>query len=483
MKTSLADCSVQRTPLFRTTALLICGLLGACSSGPDAPARGVNPMSDEAYVSSVMASIRFPYADMASAIDAKLAKNTAGSASFAGCDAVQPTRCANVSGNISLQRTQDITIAKSAEKDSFSVTVPVQVKGGLTTSSSAAPASFDFGAAIKLTVAANITADWCPVLGMNSTVSWQQEPRVAVQPDLNVVLSPGQFAVFQEVTALITGAVQDRINCDQIRANAQNIWAKRSVEVQLPELGAMHLRVAPENMTLNEFIVNDEALDFSFAMRGKLDLTKTAQPKETRALPALERQTVASAETLAVKLPVLIDYATISEAVSAELKDKRTVSVDIEIGTADIELKDVSSYPSFDDVVIEVRFHANMPGALPNTNGSLYISATPRLSADGKVMRLENVRTVTSLSKDIYSSLNLGLSRSVKKRIEKKLTFDVTKQITKIRDSISAELERQQDGLAIQAKVDDLSMGLIKTSPREAGLLVVSQFRAAQPKT
>ncbi|MGL4576312.1 MAG: DUF4403 family protein [Burkholderiaceae bacterium] len=441
-------------------------------------------MADEAYVSSVMANIRFPYADMASAIDTKLAKNTARSASFTGCDAVQATRCATVSGNINLQRTQDITIAKGAEKDSFNVTVPVQVKGDLSTSSSAAPANFDFGAAIKLTVAANITADWCPVLGMNSTVSWQQDPRVAVQPDLNLVLSPGQFAVFQEVTALITSALQEKINCDQIRANAQNIWAKRSVAVQLPELGAMHLRVAPETMTLSEFIVDDQALDFSFSMRGKLDLTKTAQPKETRALPALERQAAAaSPDLLAVKLPVLIDYATISEAVSAELKDKRKVSVDIEIGTADIELKEIYSYPSFDDVVIEVKFHANMPGALPNTNGSLYISTTPKLSADGKVMRLENVRTITSLSKDLYSSLDLGLSRSVKKRIEKKLTFDVTKQITKIRDSISAELERQKDGLAIAANVDDLTMGLIKASPREAGLLVVSQFRTAPAKS
>jgi hypothetical protein len=440
-------------------------------------------MSEEAYVSSVIANIRFPYSDMASAIEAKLSMNTAGSASFTGCDAVQSTRCANLAGNISLQRTQDIIIAKSAEKDSFSVTVPLQVTGGLSTGGAAAPASFDFGAAIKLTVAANITADWCPVLGMNSTVSWQQEPRVAVQPDLNVLLSPGQFAVFQEVTALVTGAVQDKLNCNQIQASAQNIWAKRSVAVQLPQLGAMHLRVAPEAMTLNEFIVDDDALDFSFSMRGKLDLTKTAQPKETRALPALERQALAATDPLAIKLPVLIDYATINEAVSAELQDQRKVSVDIDVGTADIELKDVSSYPSFDDVVIEVKFHANMPGVLPNTNGSLYISATPRLSVDGKVMRLENVRTITSLSNDLYSSLNLGLSRSVKKRIEKKLTFDVTKQITKIRDSISAELERQQDGLAIQANVDDLSMGLIKALPREAGLLVVSQFRAAQPKT
>jgi Domain of unknown function (DUF4403) len=483
LKTSLADCGQKRSPFLRTTALLLCGLISACSSGPDAPVRGVNPMPDDAYVSSVMANIRFPYADMASAIDTKLSKNTAGSASFAGCDAVQTTRCVNVSGNINLLRTQDITIAKSAEKDSFSVTVPMQVKGGLSTSGSAAPTSFDFSAAIKLTVAANITADWCPMLGMKSTVSWQQEPRVAVQPDLNVVLSPGQFAVFQEVTALITSAIQEKINCDQIRANAQNIWAKRTVAVQLPQLGAMHLRVAPEAMTLNEFIVADDALDFSFSMRGKLDLTKTGQPKETRALPALERQAVNPADTLAVKLPVLIDYATISEAVSAELKDQRTMSVDIDIGTADIELKDVSGYPSYDDVVIEIKFHANMPGVLPNTNGSLYISATPKLSVDGKIMRLENVRTVTSLSKDLYSSLNLGLSSSVKKRIEKKLTFDVTKQITKIRDSISAELERQQDGLAIQANAEDLTMGLIKASPRESGLLVVSQFRTAPAKS
>jgi hypothetical protein len=459
------------------------GSLSACSSGPDAPVRGVNPMSEEAYVSSVIANIRFPYSDMASAIEAKLSKNTAGSASFTGCDAVQSTRCVNVAGNINLLRTQDIIIAKGTEKDSFNITVPLQAKGALSSGNSAAPANFDFGAAIKLTVATNVTADWCPVLRMNSTVSWQQEPRVAVQPDLNVLLTPGQFAVFQEVTALVAGAVQDKLNCNQIQASAQNIWAKRSVAVQVPQLGAMHLRVAPETMTLNEFIVDEDALDFSFSMRGKLDLTKTAQPKETRALPALERQALAAPDPLAVKLPVLIDYATINEAVSAELQDQRRVSVDIDIGTADIELKDVSSYPSFDDVVIEIKFHANMPGVLPNTNGSLYISATPRLSADGKVMRLENVRTITSLSNDLYSSLNLGLSRSVKKRIEKKLTFDVTKQITKIRDSISAELERQQDGLAIQANVDDVSMGLIKASPREAGLLVVSQFRAAQPKT
>jgi hypothetical protein len=457
-------------------------LLNACSSGPDAPLRGVNPMADDAYATSLRASIRFTYADLAQAIDANLAPNLSSTVDFNGCDTVQIGNCAPVTGTVALSRPQAIAIAKAGTPESFAVSVPLRLQGSLAVGGAAAPVPFEVESTVSLTVTAGIEPNWCPALQIKSAATLAQAQQITLRPGLTLTLQPGHFALLAQADALVQDAIKSKIDCDAIRTKAAKVWAKRSIAMDVPQLGAMHLRVAPERLVLNEFLVSDTALDFSFSLTGKLDLIRAAQPQEDRALPPVEKQPLAAQAGMMAKMPVLIDYAAINEAVWANIKDKQTYDADIDVGTVRVTLKNIASYPSFNDIVIAVGFHADMPGILPNTNGTVYVSATPALSADGKVMRLENVRSSTSLSKDIYDSLNLELSSSVKRRITRRLTFDVTQQVERVRDTISKELERQQESLAIDAGMQDISVGLVNASPRENGLLVVSQFRTAAAK-
>jgi hypothetical protein len=465
------------------------GMLAGCSRDVSAPPYGVNSSAAENYPSDLSAVIRFNYKTLASTMEQALTKQMRGnSITLTDCVPAQSPLCNGVTGALTVNRTAPLQVNKASQAGWFDVTVPVAISGEINSPALPAPVKVgDLQATLKTTVSADIGPDWCPTLQLKNDYTLNQPGQVELATGVNVHLTAQQIGPLNELNDALSALLQRQINCTEIRAQAEKIWATRSVPVDVPTLGTMHLNVSPERIQLNESLVQDQALDFSFVLGGQVKLDTIAQPKQQQqSLPSLGRTNAPADSQLKVQMPVTLNYAVISDEIKRLITQNSKngqLAVSTDVGTANITFGQVRSYPSYSDLAIAIQFKADMPSILPSTNGSVYVLVTPVLDADGKTLRMTNLRSSTSLSNDLYQSLDLELSKSVRKRVEKYLTFEVgtsTEQLTQV---LNEELAKQQEGLRFQVEIEDADIKLSKANLREEGLVVVTQFSTVPKAT
>jgi hypothetical protein len=457
-------------------SLLAVSLLIGCGKDVAAPPYGVNAAAAENHGSDLSAVIRFDYQTLASTMEQSLPKQMRSNVVLADCTATLAANCEGLTGKIDLNRTGAVQISKSSRDGAFDVIVPLAINGEVNGPTLAAPTRVDLQARLKMAVSADIGTDWCPNLKTNNEYVWEQPARIELPTGATVNLAAQQGGLLSELDAAISDLLQRQINCTEIRSRAEKIWAKRSVPVDVPKLGTMHLRVDPQRIQLSESVVQDQALDFSFLLGGQLKLDKTEQPTQQQNLPDLARTDALDGSQLKVQLPVTLDYALITKEITALIEERSKIKISTDVGTAQITFGQVRSYPSFNDLAIAIQFNADMPSPLPNTNGAVYILVTPTVDADGKTLRMTNLRSSTSLSNDLYQSLDLELSKSVKKRVEKYLTFEVETYTGKLTQILNEELAQQQEGLSFQVELQYADFKLGKATLREEGMVVLAQF-------
>jgi hypothetical protein len=447
--------------------------------------------------SSVVASISVSHATLQTVLNG-IAHKLAGSKSDS-----EDIRC--VSSNFPrirecLTANWDVTysagsIGVSKAGELVKVTLPVEFSGGagfgggIANALSVGRKSIDGAAVVSASLSASLDERFCPVLTVKDTeFSWTREARIEVIGRSRVFglfnIGPEYLNVGRHFNGPVREALKKAaeeagraIPCDPVRAEVAKIWKRYSVPLATEGQPTLYLNAWPEKAGSSGLLSEDTGIRIVLMLTGKAAVeTSAGQTTPLGDLPT-HVKLPAQPGQLNLAVPIRVEYAKLREAVNTALSSQ-SFDQDTAAGKVSIKLLDFEFFPSDKRVAVGVKFRADAPTGIFDTQGTVWLLARPEVGADGKTVRLTEVDIYRKIDNETVKVLTAIFEGQINKAIAEAAYYDLRKDEQTLVASLEKAISDPTKTGGVRLTIRDPSIQFGRITVEDNALALEGLFNA-----
>lgn len=432
----------------------------------------------EPRVSSVVASISFPYSVIQIAANSQKAQltgaaNGSDEIKCVSSDFPRLRECLTTNWHVNYSPDGDVIVARSG--DFVRITLPAKFDGGAGFGGDIArlisARNKSFNGAFVLTVDALVKLDdrFCPKLTPGSaTFNWTTPPSVQLIGRssfsiLGVGFSVGPWNL--DVSSYITDPIRAKLNtallsantaipCDPVRAELAKVWRRYSLPINVSP--PVYLLAEPTEISA-AMLPEDKLLRLNAMLKAKVEIATSPGKEDSLGDLPPHAPLAMQPGLLDVALPLQVDYAVV---VSEAMKSFAGKSFDIEgiDGKSNAVVQSLELYPSGNKLAVGVTFVADLPSQFFDVSGTIWLSGEPVVDPTGKILSLKDVAITRKLDNGLWSVLSAAFQNTIKSEIQKNLRYDLSADEAKAIQDIQIAIADSSKTGGVQFLVEDFNI-------------------------
>jgi len=420
----------------RPLAFLVLFLpLAACGFDAPAPKRLPPPPAPVPPLSMVSAKITIPAGEIARILDEKTENHLADVRN-------KPIKCAIGHCRLTLLATREGPIEARAEDGRLWLRVPfgIDAEMNLPGFLSMLRASGNAEGIAETETGAKVSRNWQLVANSDAHIQLDNS-RLRLGPvkaDFTDVLNNNEDVLARPLSRMLDREVEKSVH---LRNQVERAWAMAFVPIRVAKNPMAWLVLAPERLKLSGPSVEHNALtlDLGLDVRARVVVQDKAPPRDASPLPPPSPLTEA-AERFSFALPATISYADAAREALSSLEKKPPVVSGMPLRFTKLEF-----LPSRDDVVLLARVCVDQswdPTGLLSACGTGYLRGIPVFDPETQSVRITHVRYDVLTENAVLAAMRELAGPEIPQALETRLTFSVSHDLAKLRDSVAKAIER-----------------------------------------
>lgn len=333
---------------------------------------------------------------------------------------------------------------------------------------------------VQVDLLPQFTENWCPDFDVRTDIEWVTPPSVEIIDDVwfPLDLRPilGDFILNKKTSSELKLALNNAIECSDIRASIENSWQSYSfpLESETPALSKYSLNVVPQAVWLSDATdVDEKKLRLVLGIQASTEFS-TSPAIDAGEVPNLEHISDDSSGIAEIRLPIKILYSDLASSVMSELTAQE-FEIEAEhtpklVGKGKVHVTDIRLFPSQDRLAIAISFKAKFKRRLFNTKGVFYLVARP--SIEENVFALRDVEPATEVDNPLYPVLLAAYRDKVAEAIELASVIDLSVAYKDLASSMTQISSIVSDDW-IDLSLNDVDVGLQEIVPSTKELIIV----------
>jgi len=348
----------------------------------------------------------------------------------------------------------------------------------------------NFSGSFVVSASATLSLDdqFCPVLAPgNITFEWANRGRVEMIGRTSVrflgigfSIGPWNLEVARYLDLPITMALRSAlaeasraIPCDPVRTELAKAWRHYSIPVDADNVPPLYVNIEPTGLATSGLIAEDEGVRLVARMNAKAVVAAEKGSEDLKTPLPVHEAVSAERGELVLAIPLKVPYDLLrSEAMKA------MAGRPLSVGDAEIKIHDLEIYPSGNRVAIGVRFSSDLPWRIFNARGVVWLTASPAVDEDGKVVSLQDIEITRQLDSTLWSILTLVLRDVVHEQLETAATYDLTADSEAALAAIVEAITAPQMSGGVRFEIEDADLSLGRIVAESENIAVEGLFRA-----
>lgn len=311
----------------------------------------------------------------------------------------------------------------------------------------------------------DLQSDWCPQLQVQGSYQWIEKPRALWRGTFGFDLEQIVNDALDRQLATLEPRLNDSIDCRRFRAQLGTHWHSYSFALDIPSTAAdtepqeLHLNIVPTGFSFSGIHTDNEKLGIGFELEGTTVVASTALPAESLPLPALKKVQYTASKT---DFDVLLraDYTQLESVISPLLLERQFTS-ESPAGRVSVTLKTMKLSSNLDGVTVGLDFVAQLPASRRDTQGTIYLTATPVVDAAGQRVKLVNIQLSKVIDSTLWNLLSTVFEGQIIANLERAAVLDLSEHTHKLEQRLLAQLQDPARTGGLKVQVDDLSIRLV----------------------
>lgn len=384
-------------------------------------------------------------------------------------------KCVGTHYSINVSRSAS-AVLEPVDQQTIRISFPIDVsgqggfRGTLADMSGLDAKNFRASMRVWADVTPRISEDWCPILDLSVGYSWNDSPKVEIVSGVWVdIKSQVEDAINGQLPQLVSSA-RNVVECGNFRNRIADSFRTKSVPISGANGQTAYLNIVPKDVGFSGLIVDGGDLKVAATLDADASISTSAIKEEPYVLPKLK--TIApSAPRLVIKLPIRAPYSVIKQAVASQMIGKK-FSESTPLGQASVAINDIDVYPSGDKLVVGLHISARAPGKVADTQGVVYVFATPFVANGNKVV-LHGIGFSEVLDNDFWKWASVIFEGRIIKELERNSVFDLSSQIAASQNDIAEKLKSVSPGLSAEIVNPKLALGRLVAAKDEVAAEVI----------
>ena len=127
-------------------------------------------------------------------------------------------------------------------------------------------------------------------------------------------------------------------------------------------------------------------------------------------------------------------------------------------------------------MVAGIKVNIDLPDSWLDVGGWVYVSGKPIVYNDGATIKLDEVSFTRELDNELWSTVSVILSETIRETIEKSAIYDLSQDIEKAKASLSKALSQVKSGVSINIGNPHIALG--RTSISGNTIFVEGRFES-----
>lgn len=314
--------------------------------------------------------------------------------------------------------------------------------------------------------------DWCPKPEIKTGFEWIDGAQLKI------------FGTWVGISHLLENSLRSQmddlgkdllsgIDCEAIKRQAENIWMTYSVRQKTRMANkALYLNITPKDFAFSGMTVEPQFANLALKLTANMQITTRPGKTHKLALPQLGSDLVAD-NTIRLAVPLVLPYDRIRILLQKNLLQK-PISSDTPAGEIELITKQVSVYPSDENLVVGLLLHIKMPHKLLDVNGWVYLKTKPKVITDGTAVILDEVEFSQVTNSALWDLISAIMNDTILMEVKKQGVFELKSAISKAKKSMLKQIEKPYHGFEVELIRPNIKLG--RMSVLSDGLYIEGLF-------
>jgi len=388
--------------------------------------------------------------------------------------------CGTANWDITVTREADLTLVGTGDRVRLQLPLRIDGKTGIDGKLARALglSHLDLhGAALaRIDLGIDLTDEWCPVVKTDINYQWTEKPKLEWQAGFDFSMQTVFDRALEQQLTTLEPRINERIDCKRFRDELGKYWKPYSLPLTLPEAQTVYLNIEPDSFAFSGISAEQDRLGVSFA----LDATSLIQPEELAdkllPLPPLKRLAYTEGRT-SFDLLIRAGYDQLEAVVGPQIIGQTFYS-NTAAGQVAVVVTSIDFSGTRGGLTVAIGFDASLPATRGNTEGLLYLTATPVIDTATQQITLDNIKLSRVLDSRLWSLVSAVFENQIIHAIEQRSVLDLRERITELETLIADQLSNtdRTGGLLITAQ--NLNMQLLELIPEAQSLAALTRVSA-----
>lgn len=318
-----------------------------------------------------------------------------------------------------------------------------------------------------------LDSNWCPKLKITPSFRWLESAEVEIISKVWVDISD---VVEKEVRTQVRQMGKEfarAIRCDDVRQEIKRFWVSRSLAVQTAS-NVGYINLFPMKLGFSGFQIKPESVNLYLMLTVKADMA--GHPvKGPRLEPPQMSLEKFKPGAIHLNVPFYYAYATLQRELSKRLVGTEFFT-ELSAGSASAMFRQLEIYPANQKLVFAGLVNARLPGVADDFNGWVYWEATPGISEEGGVIRLQSLTLTAPFDERAWRRIALVVEKTLSPALSPRGVLELDIPAMTRSNAITASLEKLQHGAMVN--IARPATQIVRVFPLASALYVEGVYRS-----
>lgn len=308
--------------------------------------------------------------------------------------------------------------------------------------------------------------NWCPVINTDVSYEWLEKPTLVYSGALDFSLESIMNDALDKQLATLESRLNKAIDCDAFNRQLSSYWRSYTIPIDIPsaELDTatqqLHLNIVPTDFAFSGLRTENDKLGVSFALSATTVVESTPQAVTELTLPPLRQVTFADSRT-DFDLILRASYTQLETLINPRIVNK-VFSTQSAAGLVSVTITSFKLSGNAQDVTVALEFSAQLPGSRKETNGIVYLQASPVVDTDNEKLELDNIRLSRVLDSTLWDVISRVFEGQIIAQLERHSVLDLATRLRKLENSLTSQLQDPDRTAGLQVKATGLSINIME---------------------
>lgn len=360
-------------------------------------------------------------------------------------------------------------IALSGSGQTLAMAMPVNIDisakdvGGIIKSETATGS-----ADVRASATVDIDENWSPTAVVNADYSWNDRIGVNILGQ-RITFASRVDPKVREAIAKFQGNIPAQIEGLALKDRLAEAWARGFSAIQLSDNPPAWLRFTPGAIGYSGYEISDGAIRLSLMANGTAETFIGPKPDDPKATPLPKLVKDLPPAGFQFYLPVMANYSTLEVAAEKALRTGQVQTFDVpNVGNVKVTFKNVTIYQTTNGALaIGVEMTADPPNKFFDINGTVWVSAMPKIDNEKRVASIDELRIATRTDNEAFNLLASILRlQIVNNRLKAAMRYDFNQKYAEALAKANSALKREiTENLVLDGQITNAAVDRVVATP------------------